>query len=144
MVTFIIDAHCFKIHMIWKVSPNCMQLKRLSLQWRHNGCDSISNHQLHDCLLNRLLRRISKKASKLPVSGLCAGNSPGNGEFPEQMASNAENVSIWWSHHVTATFYTKTAIYCVVFSQSVFQESSWGHRVNGHVIVIYWGIVVYW
>ena len=23
------------------------------------------------------------------------------GEFPAQMASNAENVSIWWRHHVT-------------------------------------------
>ena len=22
------------------------------------------------------------------------------GEFPAQMASNAENVSIWWRHHV--------------------------------------------
>ena len=30
---------------------------------------------------------------------LCAGNSPGTGEFPAQMASNAENVSIWWRHH---------------------------------------------
>ena len=28
-----------------------------------------------------------------------AGNSPGTGEFPTQMASNAENVSIWWRHH---------------------------------------------
>ena len=28
------------------------------------------------------------------VSGLCAGNSPVTGEFPAQMASNAENVSI--------------------------------------------------
>ena len=30
----------------------------------------------------------------------CAGNSPGTGEFPAQMASNAENVSIWWRHRV--------------------------------------------
>ena len=28
------------------------------------------------------------------------GNSPGTGEFPAQMASNADNVSIWWRHHV--------------------------------------------
>ena len=27
------------------------------------------------------------------------GNSPGTGEFPAQMDSNAENVSIWWRHH---------------------------------------------
>ena len=31
---------------------------------------------------------------------ICAGNSPGTGEFPAQMASYAENVSIWWRHHV--------------------------------------------
>ena len=27
-------------------------------------------------------------------------NSPGTGEYPAQMASIAENVSIWWRHHV--------------------------------------------
>ena len=27
------------------------------------------------------------------------GNSPVTGEFPARMASNAENVSIWWHHH---------------------------------------------
>ena len=67
-----------------------------SLQWRHNVQDSVSNHQPHDCLLNHLFRRRSKKTSKLRVTGLCVGNSPGTGEFPAQMASNAENVSIWW------------------------------------------------
>ena len=71
-----------------------------SLRWRHNGCDSVSNHQPHDCLLKLLFRRRSKKTSKLRVTGLCVGNSPGTGEFPAQMASNAENVSIWWRHHV--------------------------------------------
>ena len=48
----------------------------MSLQWRHNGRDGVSNHQPHDCLLNRLFRRRSKKTSKLRVTGLCAGNSP--------------------------------------------------------------------
>ena len=72
----------------------------ISLLWRHNGRGSVSNHQLHDCLLNRLFRRRSKKTPKLRVTSLCAGNSPGTGEFPAQMASNAENVSIWWRHHV--------------------------------------------
>ena len=62
--------------------------------------DSVSNHQLHDCLLSRIFRRRSKKTSKLHVTGLCAGNSPLTGEFPAQMHSNSENVSIWWRHHV--------------------------------------------
>ena len=43
----------------------------------------------------------NKKTPKFRVTGLCVGNSPETGEFPAQMASNAENVSIWWRHHVT-------------------------------------------
>ena len=72
---------------------------RGALQWRHNGRDGVSNHQPHDCFLNRLFRRRSKKTSKLCVTGLCEGNSPVTGEFPTQRASNAENVSIRWRHH---------------------------------------------
>ena len=34
--------------------------------------------------------RRSKKISKLRVSGLCGGHLPVTGEFPAQMASNAE------------------------------------------------------
>ena len=70
-----------------------------TLWWRHNGRDSASSHPPHGCLLNCLFRRRSKKTSKLCVTGLSAWNSPGTGEFPTQMASNAENISIWWSHH---------------------------------------------
>ena len=62
-------------------------LKHTPLLWRHNGRDSVSSHQSHVYLLNRLFRRRSKKTSKLRVTGLCAGNSPGTGEFPAQMAS---------------------------------------------------------
>ena len=60
---------------------------------------SLSNHQPHDCLLNRLFGRRSMKTSMFRVTGLCAGNSPGTGEFPAQMASDTENVSIWWRLH---------------------------------------------
>ena len=38
---------------------------RASLQWRRNGRDAVSNHQSHDCLLNRLFGRKRKKISKL-------------------------------------------------------------------------------
>ena len=66
---------------------------KFALQWRHNGRDIVSNHQPHDCLLNRLFRR--KENIKAPLHWpLC-----GTGEFPTQMASYAENVSIWWRHH---------------------------------------------
>ena len=82
---------CF--YMVWLA-------QRLSLQWRHNERDSVSAHQPLDYFPNRLFRPRSKKTSKLRVTGFCAGNSPVTGEFPTQRASNAENVSIWWRHHV--------------------------------------------
>ena len=47
------------------------------LRWRHNDHDGVSNHQPHGCLLNRLFRCRSKKTSKLRITGLCVGNSPG-------------------------------------------------------------------
>ena len=76
-------------------------ISRFPLRWRHTGRDSVSNHQPHDCLLNRLFRRRSKNTTKLRVTGLCVWEFTGDrtGEFPAQMASNAENASIWWRHH---------------------------------------------
>ena len=93
----------------------------MSLQWGNNGRDSASNHQPHDCLLNCLFRRRSWKTPKLGVTGLCTGNSPGTDEFPPQMASNAENVSIWWRHHVAS------------------MAPKWNH----HLMLIYMDIFVY-
>ena len=75
------NCHDTRLHYFFPSNP---------LQWRNNGRDSVSNHQPRDCLLNRLFRLRSKKTLKLRVTGLCAGNSPGTGEFPAQMASNAE------------------------------------------------------
>ena len=56
----------------------------LLLQWRHNGRNGVSDHQPHDCLLNRLFKRWSKKTPKFHVTGRCAGNSPEPGEFPHK------------------------------------------------------------
>ena len=78
-------------YLIYEFHSAIYPLKsRWTLQWRHNGCGSVSNHQPHDCLLNRIFRRRSKKMSRLRVTGLCAENSPRTGEFPAQRASNAE------------------------------------------------------
>ena len=65
-------------------------LIRISLQWRNNGRDGVTNHHHRHCSLNRLFGSRSKKTSKLLVTGLCAGHSPVTGEFPAKMASNAE------------------------------------------------------
>ena len=66
----------------------------LTLQWRHNECEGVSNHQHLNCLLSHLFRRRSKKTSKLPVTGLCEANP----SVTSQRASNMENVSIRWCH----------------------------------------------
>ena len=76
---------------------------RHKFQWRHNEREGVSNHQRLDCLLSRLLRRSSKKTSKLRVTGLCEGNSPGTDQFDAQRTSNGENVSIWWRHRESAS-----------------------------------------
>ena len=54
------------------------------LRWRHNDHDGVSNHQPHGCLLKRLFRRKSKKTSKLRVTGLCVGKSPGPVNSPHK------------------------------------------------------------
>ena len=118
------------------------------LHWRHNGRDSVSNHQPRDCLLNRLFRHRSMKTSKLRVTGLCVGNSPGTGEFPTQMASNAENVSIWWRHHGKAVrvcwttnrlYYQLLAIHLASFVEKeiVWSLKSWNKEHCGLSLQIY-------
>ena len=96
------------------VAASSASMYPVKLQWRHNGCDGVSNHQPHNCLLKRLFRRRSKETSKLCVTGLCAGNSPVSGL---QMASNAENVSIWWRHpEVCAQLHVLTKLhYMIIF-----------------------------
>ena len=73
-----------------EVATECHSPLHDALQWHHNELDGVSNHRHLDCLLNRLFRRRSKKASKLRVTGICEGNPPVTGRFPSQKVSNAE------------------------------------------------------
>ena len=68
----------------WQVCRQASAWYRVALQWRHNDHDGVSNHQTRGCLLNRLFRRRSKKTSKLRITGLCAGNSPGPVNSPHK------------------------------------------------------------
>ena len=86
-----------------------------TLQWRHSGHVSVSNYQPHDCLLNCLFRHRSKKTPKPRVTGLCAG------KFPAQMASNAENIPIWWRHHLILISYKQIYKY-ITELQSLYQN----------------------
>ena len=98
-----------------------VSILRYSLQWRHNGCDGVSNDQPHGCLLNRLFKSRSQKTSTLRVTGLCEGISLVIDELPAQRARNAENISIWWRHHVINLFCTRVCFalldfYCTIGS----------------------------
>ena len=95
-----------------------------SLRWRRNGQCGVSNHQPHHCLLNRLFGCRSKKTSKLRITGLCAGNSAVTGEFPAQMASNVENVSIWWRHHIIDKQYTLSVSQGIFFQGSSYSANN--------------------
>ena len=80
------------------------QFSRIYKAYHHNQLLEISynKHEINIPLLHTYVlsfRRRSKKTSKLRVTGLCAENSLVTGEFPAEMASNTENVSIWWRHH---------------------------------------------
>ena len=73
-------------HLVWEIKMNiklvCHYCVSVALLWCHNGHNSVSNHQRLYCLLNRFYEHRSKKTSKLRVTGLCAGNSPGTSKFP--------------------------------------------------------------
>ena len=95
------------------------------IQWRHNDHDSVSNHQPHGCLLNRLFRRRSKKTSKLRVTGLCVGNSPGpvnsphKGPVTQRIFPFDDVIMKWWPGMSAVTGYV---IWYVV------QSAIWGLR----------------
>ena len=50
-----------------------------------------------------------KENIKAPRHWPLCGEFTGTGEFPAQRASNAENVSIGWRHHVNCLIDTKSA-----------------------------------
>ena len=97
-----------------------------TLHWRHNDHDGVSNHQPHGCLLNRLFRRRSKKTSKLRVTGLCVGNSPGPVNSPHKgpvtrkmfpfndvIMSRPRPMNYPWVHHDMGTISALLAMYKV-------------------------------
>ena len=73
---------------------------RITLQWRHNGRDRVSNHQPHDCLLNRLFRRRSKKTSNSASLAFVRGShrEPVNSPHKGQLRGK-------WFHLMTSSWY---------------------------------------
>ena len=84
-----------------------------SLQWRHNGRDSVSDHQPRHCFIQRFIQAQIKESIKAPRHWPLCGEFTGDQWIPRTNAqkrgkcfhlmifcSNAENVSTWWCHHV--------------------------------------------
>ena len=81
---FAVTMHSVQHMPVLGIHDYASHNSQITLPWRHNGHDSVSYHQPHHCLLNRLCGCRSKKTSKLRVTGLCAGNSPGPVNFPHK------------------------------------------------------------
>ena len=77
----------------------------VSLRRRHNERDGVSNHQPHDCLLNRFIQAQMKENIKAPRNWPLWGEFTADRWIP-RTNSNAENVSIWWRHHGCAYIFT--------------------------------------
>ena len=79
-----------------------------SLRWRHNERDSVSNHQPHDCLLNRIFRRRSKEIIKAPRHWPLCGEFTGDRWIPrtnDQLRGKCFHLmtsSWWWIYVITA------------------------------------------
>ena len=70
-----------------------------SLQWCHNECGGVSNHQRLDFSSQPFVKAQINENLTILRHWLCEGNWPVTSEFPTQRASNAKNVSIWRRHY---------------------------------------------
>ena len=88
---------CFHVVILWVSSDGVIHLT-ISLQWRQNGHESVSDHQPRGCLLNRYSgtdqRKHQSSASLafVRVIHLSPVNSPHKGPVTRK------NISISWRH----------------------------------------------
>ena len=116
-------------------TPNNCGVSFVTLLWRHNGHDSISNHRRLDCLLDHLFQRRSKETSKLCDTGLCEWNPLVTSGFPSQRASNMENISIWWRYH---EFHACCDIHPLYFSSYVPYRVTWDFDIERVKCTVMW------
>ena len=92
-IPFIYSAcACYQPKSIWKrMATDALGLKPYNqypqcwpntLQWRHNELDGVSNHQPHDCLLNRLFKAQIKENIKAPRHWPLWGEFTGDRRIP--------------------------------------------------------------
>ena len=78
----------------------CVLYVLIVWQWFHNERDDVSNHLCLRCLINCWFRHRQKKTLKLRVTGFVRRIHRRLVNSPHKKASNAENVSISWRHHM--------------------------------------------
>ena len=82
-----------------KYHPRCKLRVYFSWQWRHNEPNGISNPQRLDLFRRQpFVQAQTKENIKAPC------HWPLWGEITGDRPSNAENVSIWWRHHVLTLY----------------------------------------
>ena len=69
-----------------------------------------------------------KENIKAPRHWPLCGDFTGTGEFPAQLASNAENVSIWWHHHVFRGWLAAIKQQDIIWANM--DLALWCHRVS--------------
>ena len=88
---------------------------QITLQWRHNERDGVSNHRLLNRLLNRLFRCISKKISKSASLAFVGGinrwpvNSPNIGPVTQKLFSFDDVIMDTAIKRVTVTWQETTS-----------------------------------
>ena len=73
-------------------------------------CRQATSHYMSQCW-PRSLRHMASLGHKELIEKQSIFRSPVAVEFPAQIASNAENVSIWWRHHVRLRFHCSLLTY---------------------------------
>ena len=118
---------------IYRIPSDCLLtiFSRSEHSAHEHYCDVIMGAMASQIPASRLFtqplfRRRLKKTSKFRVTGIFAGNSPVIGEFPVQMASNAENVSIWWRHH--AIPYIPYRLFNPILHHQNLMSANWRRR----------------
>ena len=75
-----------------------------SLRWRRNGRESVSNHEPHNCLLNRSFRRRSKKTSNSASLAFVRGFHRGPVNSPHKWPVTPKcfhlMTSSWWQRNL--------------------------------------------
>ena len=99
LITSLSEGRCYLRSLQPFVNIGCpyLTLTAKSLRCRHNGGDSVSKHKriiVYSTVYSDADQRKHQSYASLAFGGEFTG------EFPAQMASNAEKVSIWWHHHL--------------------------------------------